>query len=257
VWEVFGVPIRAYALCIIAGIAVATLVTERRLRQRGVAAWASLDVATWAVPAGIIGARLYHVITSPQAYLKDPVRALYVWEGGLGVWGAVAGGALGAWFAARRLGIPFGVLADAAAPGIPLAQAIGRLVNWFNNEVYGRATTLPWGLQIHEMDESGHATTTRSGLFHPVFLYEATWNLGVAALVWLLDRRYRFERGRAFALYVMAYTAGRVWIETLRTDEANTILGIRLNVFTSLVLFLLAATYFFATRKVLSQHRQP
>ena len=255
VWHVFGLPVRAYALCIVLGIVVAVLVMEHRLRRRGVAPWASLDMAVWAVPFGIVGARIYHVITSPADYFGDggdPIRAFYIWEGGLGIWGAVAGGALGAWLAARQLGLPLVVFLDAAAPGLPLAQAIGRVGNWFNNELYGGVTTLPWGLEVHDMDRAnpGHATVidgkavTLPDLYHPTFLYEAVWDVGVAGLVFLLDRRFKFGRGRAFAVYVMAYTAGRFWIEMMRTDTANHFLGVRLNVFTSVLVFLGALIYF-------------
>ncbi|MDG4805259.1 prolipoprotein diacylglyceryl transferase [Micromonospora sp. WMMD1120] len=260
VWQLGPVPIRAYALCIIAGIVLACWVTERRLRQRGVAPGAVLDIAVWAVPAGIIGARIYHVITSPEKYFGaggDPMKAFAIWEGGLGIWGAVAGGALGAWIAARQLGIPFGVVADALAPGLPLAQAVGRLGNWFNNELFGARTTLPWGLEIHRMDPDNPGRALRDdagqpilepGLYQPTFLYELLWNLGVVALVLLLDRRLRLGRGRAFAVYVMGYTAGRFWIELMRTDEANQILGVRLNVWTAALVFLGGLIYFVRVR---------
>ncbi|MDG9676162.1 prolipoprotein diacylglyceryl transferase [Micromonospora sp. DH14] len=260
VWQLGPVPIRAYALCIIAGIVLACWVTERRLRQRGVAPGAVLDIAVWAVPAGIIGARIYHVITSPEKYFGaggDPMKAFAIWEGGLGIWGAVAGGAVGAWIAARQLGIPFSVVADALAPGLPLAQAVGRVGNWFNNELFGARTTLPWGLEIHRMDPDnpGHALRDDAGqpilepgLYQPTFLYEALWNLGVVALVLILDRRLKLGRGRAFALYVMGYTVGRFWIELMRTDEANQILGVRLNVWTAALVFLGALIYFVRVR---------
>ncbi|MDO3704700.1 prolipoprotein diacylglyceryl transferase [Micromonospora sp. C28SCA-DRY-2] len=260
VWQLGPVPLRAYALCIILGIVVACVVTEYRLRRRGVAPGAVLDIAVWAVPAGIIGARIYHVITSPEKYFGtggDPMKAFAIWEGGLGIWGAVAGGALGAWIAARQLGIPFAVVADALAPGLPLAQAVGRLGNWFNNELYGGRTTLPWGLEIHRMDPDnpGHALRDDAGrpilepgLYHPTFAYELLWNVGVAVLVFVLDRKLRLGRGRAFALYVMGYTAGRFWIELMRTDEANTILGVRLNVWTAALVFLGALVYFVRVR---------
>ncbi|HET9517358.1 MAG TPA: prolipoprotein diacylglyceryl transferase, partial [Actinoplanes sp.] len=257
VWHVplLGLPIRAYALCIIAGIVVACLVTEYRLRRRGVAPWATLDVAVWAVPFGIIGARIYHVVSSPQDYFGaggEPVEALFIWQGGLGIWGAVAGGALGAWLGARQLGLPLAVFAGAIAPALPLAQAVGRLGNWFNNELYGGVTTLPWGLQVHEMDGAnpGRAVVENGtpvlleGLYHPTFLYELLWNVGVAVLVILLDRKFKFGRGRAFAVYVMGYTVGRFWIELMRTDEANEFFGVRLNVFTSVLVFLAALAYF-------------
>lgn len=260
VWQLGPVPIRAYALCIIVGIVVACVVTEYRLRRRGVAPGAVLDIAVWAVPAGIIGARIYHVITSPEKYFGadgQPLKAFAIWEGGLGIWGAVAGGAVGAWFAARQLGIPFAVVADALAPGLPLAQAIGRFGNWFNNELYGGRTTLPWGLEVHVMDPDNPGRALRDdagnpvlqpGLYHPAFLYEALWNIGVAALVVVLDRKLRLGRGRAFALYVMGYTAGRFWIELMRTDEANHILGLRLNVWTAALVFLGALVYFLRVR---------
>ncbi|MET7805467.1 prolipoprotein diacylglyceryl transferase [Micromonospora chersina] len=260
VWQLGPVPIRAYALCIIVGIVVACVVTEYRLRRRGVAPGAVLDIAVWAVPAGIIGARIYHVITSPEKYFGadgQPLKAFAIWEGGLGIWGAVAGGAVGAWFAARQLGIPFAVVADALAPGLPLAQAVGRFGNWFNNELFGGRTSLPWGLQVHVMDPDnpGHALrddagkpVLEPGLYHPTFLYEALWNIGVAALVLVLDRKLRLGRGRAFALYVMGYTAGRFWIELMRTDEANHILGVRLNVWTAALVFLGALVYFLRVR---------
>ncbi|OKI75103.1 prolipoprotein diacylglyceryl transferase [Micromonospora sp. CB01531] len=260
VWQLGPVPVRAYALCIIVGIVVACVVTEYRLRRRGVAPGAVLDIAVWAVPTGIIGARIYHVITSPEKYFGaggEPLKAFAIWEGGLGIWGAVAGGAIGAWIAARQLGIPFAVVADALAPGLPLAQAVGRLGNWFNNELYGGRTSLPWGLEVHVMDPDhpGHALRDDAGnavllpgLYQPTFLYEALWNIGVAALVFLLDRKLRFGRGRAFALYVMGYTAGRFWIELMRTDEANHILGLRLNVWTAALVFLGALVYFVRVR---------
>jgi prolipoprotein diacylglyceryl transferase len=255
VWHILGLPVRAYALCIVLGIIAAELIMEARLRRRGVAPWASLDMAVWAVPFGIVGARLYHVITSWQDYFsagESPIRAFYIWEGGLGIWGAVAGGALGAWIAARQMGLPLTVFADALAPGLAIAQGIGRFGNWFNNELYGKVTTLPWGLRVHDMDRSnpGHATVidgkpvTLPDLYQPTFLYEAIWDVGVAVLVFLLDRKFKYGKGRAFALYAMAYTAGRVWIEMLRVDEANHILGIRLNVFTSIIVFILALIYF-------------
>ena len=259
VWHLLGLPVRAYAICIVLGIVAACLILEYRLRSRGVARWASLDVAVWAVPFGIVGARIYHLITSPQDYFGaggEPIRALYIWEGGLGIWGAVLGGAVGAWLACRQLRLPFSVVADSLAVGLPVAQGIGRLGNWFNNELYGKVTTLPWGLEVHDMDRSnpGHATeidgqaVTLPDLYHPTFLYELVWDLGVALLVWLADRKFKFGRGRAFALYVMAYTAGQAWIEMLRVDEATTFFGIRINVFTALVFFVLALIYFLVVR---------
>ncbi|NUO97531.1 MAG: prolipoprotein diacylglyceryl transferase [Nonomuraea sp.] len=248
------IPIRAYALCMIAGILVASIVTSRRMRSRGAPPNAASDIAVWAIPFGLVGARLYHVLTTPDKYWgqggEGIVGTFKIWEGGIGIWGAVAGGALGAWIACRRMGLSFTLLADCIAVGLPLGQVIARVGNWFNNELYGGPTDLPWGLEVYRMS-GGTAQTAADGtpvmldgLYHPTFLYEMVWNLGVAGFVFWLDRRYRFGKGRAFALYVMAYTAGRAWIETIRTDEALTFLGQRLNVWTALTLFVLALAYF-------------
>jgi prolipoprotein diacylglyceryl transferase len=241
-------------LCIILGIVAACVVTEIRMRRRGAPPSLVLDIAVWAVPFGIVGARIYHVLTSPAQYFGsegDPLRAFRIWEGGLGIWGAVAGGAVGAWIACRRIGIPLTFVADCAAPGLPLAQAIGRWGNWFNNELYGKSTDLPWALRVYEFDSgTGKAARTatgdlaEAGTFHPTFLYESLWDVGVAVAVWLLDRRHQFGRGRAFALYVMLYSVGRFWVELLRTDEATHVLGMRLNNWTAIVVFLGALVYF-------------
>jgi prolipoprotein diacylglyceryl transferase len=256
VWHLGPIPIRAYALCIIVGIVAAAIITDLRMRRRGAPPWVILDVAVYAVPFGIVGGRIYHVITSPDAYFGEggePIKALYIWEGGLGIWGAVALGAVGAWLACRQLRMPLSFVADSMAVGLPVGQAIGRLGNWFNNELYGGPTTSPWGLQIHKMDprNPGHAeigpdgqAITLPGLYQPTFLYELVWDLLIAVAVLVIDRRFKFGRGRAFALYVMLYTLGRGVIETIRTDEAHQFLGVRLNVWTSAIVFLGALAYF-------------
>ncbi len=261
VWHLGPLPLRAYALWILLGILVAVWLGDRRWRARGGLPGQVGDIAVWAVPFGIAGGRLYHVATTWQPYFGSggrPVEALYIWEGGLGIWGAVAFGALGAWIGARRAGILLPPLADALAPGIVLAQAIGRLGNWFNNELYGRETTLPWGLRIHEWDNSTGQAVVKDGqpvvlgTYHPTFLYELLWNVGIAAVLIWLDRRYKIGHGRIFALYVLLYTVGRFWIEALRVDPANTILGLRLNLWTSVVVGLGALAYL-----VLSWRRRP
>jgi prolipoprotein diacylglyceryl transferase len=254
VWYLFGwIPLRAYAIAIIIGIVVAVVLTDRRLKARGGPPGAVTDIALWAVPFGIVGGRIYHVITTPEPYFGASghlIDALKIWNGGLGIWGAVLLGALGAWIGCRRLGIPLGVLADAAAPGLVFAQAIGRLGNWFNNELYGGQTTLPWGLVIHQMDPAtGHAVVTLPGTYHPTFLYELLWNVGVGLLVIWLDKRFQLGHGRAFAIYMMGYTVGRFWIEALRIDDAQHFLGLRLNDWTSIVVFLAGLAYFLWQRK--------
>ena len=248
VWHLGPLPVRAYALCIILGIVAAVWIGERRWVARGGQRGTVGDVAVWAVPFGVVGGRLYHVITDPELYFgadKNPVTALYIWRGGLGVWGAIAFGALGAWIACRRRGVKFAAFADAMAPGLAVAQAIGRLGNWFNQELYGKPTDLPWGLEIDAEHRQGLPPEyQQSQTFHPTFLYESLWNLGVAGLVIWADRKWRLGHGRAFALYVMAYTAGRAWIEYMRIDSVNHLLGLRLNVWTSIVLFAVALVYF-------------
>lgn len=247
VWHLGPVPIRGYALCIVLGIVVAVWLSERRWVARGGKAGEIQDVALWAVPFGIVGARLYHVATDHALYFgpgKSAWNALYVWHGGLGIWGGIAGGALGAYLCARRKGILMGPLADTIAPTLLVAQAIGRWGNWFNQELYGKPTTLPWGLEIdpaHRVPGYEHDTT-----FHPTYLYECVWNIaGFFLIVWL-ERRFRIGHGRVMALYVMVYTAGRFWIEQLRIDtvELHDVLGLRFNVWTSVVAFVAALAYF-------------
>ncbi|WP_222853359.1 prolipoprotein diacylglyceryl transferase [Fodinicola acaciae] len=248
VWFLGPIPLRAYAIAIIIGIVVAVWLTDRRLKARGGPAGAVTDVALWAVPFGIVGGRLYHVITTPGPYFGPDghlIDIVKIWNGGLGIWGAVALGALGAWLGCRRIGLPLGVLADAAAPGLVFAQAIGRLGNYFNNELYGGQTSLPWGLVVHQMDPAtGHAVSTLPGTYHPTFLYELLWNAGVGLLVIWADKKFRLGHGRAFALYVMAYTVGRFWVEALRIDEAQMFFGLRLNDWTSIVVFIGGLAYF-------------
>lgn len=235
------IPLRGYAFCIIIGVFVAVWLGNKRWIARGGRAGTVADIAVWAVPFGLVGGRLYHVITDYELYFsegRDWVDAFKVWQGGLGIWGAIALGAVGAWIGCRRRGIPLPAWADALAPGIAFAQAIGRWGNWFNQELYGRATDLPWALHITS------ATDGRvPGYYHPTFLYESLWCVGVGFLVIWADRRFTLGHGRAFALYVAAYCVGRGWIEYMRVDDAHHILGLRLNDWTALVVFVLAVTY--------------
>ncbi|MEU2153631.1 prolipoprotein diacylglyceryl transferase [Streptomyces sp. NPDC019396] len=241
------VPLRGYAFCIIIGVFVAVWLGNKRWIARGGKTGTVADIAVWAVPFGLVGGRLYHVITDYQLYFSEGenwVDALKIWEGGLGIWGAISLGAVGAWIGCRRRGIPLPAYADAIAPGIALAQAIGRWGNWFNQELYGKATDLPWALRISE------GVNREPGLYHPTFLYESLWCVGVALLVIWADRRFKLGHGRAFALYVAAYCAGRAWIEYMRVDEAHHILGLRLNVWTAIIVFALAVAYIVVSAKL-------
>ncbi len=247
IWYLGPVPIRGYALCIIAGIVVAIWIGERRWVARGGQSGEVSDLAVWAVPFGLVGARLYHVATDWQLYFGDgqsPVTALYLWRGGLGIWGGIAMGALGVVIGAKVKGIKLLPVLDAMVPGVLVAQALGRWGNWFNQELFGRPTDLPWALEIDpEFRPEGYFADTT---FHPTFLYEFIWNLGAFGLVIWADQRFRLGYGRVLALYVMVYTAGRGWIEMLRIDDVQlqNVLGLRLNVWTSIVLFVLATAYF-------------
>jgi prolipoprotein diacylglyceryl transferase len=247
VWHLGPLPLRGYALAIILGVIAAIWISERRWEARGGTRGEIADLAVWAVPFGLVGARLYHVATDPDRYFGADGslwEILYVWRGGLGVWGGIALGAVGVVVACRLHGIKVAPALDAMAPSVLVAQAFGRWGNWFNQELFGRPTDLPWGLEIdfaHRPPGYGDETT-----FHPTFLYESLWCLLAFALVVWADRRWRLGHGRVLALYVMAYTVGRGLIETLRIDDVqlDDVLGLRLNVWTSIVLFVLATAYF-------------
>ena len=254
-WSGFDIPlpwgalrIHAYALCILAGIIAGLWLTSVRWARRGAPEGSVWDIAIWAIPFGIIGGRLYHVFSSPDAYFGpgfdgtgDLSLIPQIQRGGLGIWGAVVLGAVGAWIGCRRAGVKLSAFLDAAAPGLLLAQAIGRWGNYFNQELFGGPTTLPWGLQIDSDNPNFPAGMPADTLFHPTFLYESLWNLAGVLILLALDRKFNFRRGRLFCLYAMYYTLGRVWIEAMRIDDAEQIslFGIttRLNVWTSIFVF--------------------
>lgn len=249
VWHLGPLPIRGYAMCILAGIVVAVWLTQKRLEARGHRKGIAIDISAWAVPFGILGGRLYHLITTPQPYFGEggnPWKAFAIYEGGLGIWGAVALGAVGALIGCRKNGVAFRDFVDAAAPGLAIAQAMGRFGNWFNNEIYGAPTDVPWKLRIYEWDTNlGRAVTDAQGnpivkgYFQPTFLYEAIWCLLLAAFLIWLGRRRPLKAGQVFAAYVMGYPVGRIVIENMRSDSANHILGQRVNTWVSILVFLL------------------
>jgi prolipoprotein diacylglyceryl transferase len=269
VWHLGSIPIRGYALCIILGIIVCVWVAERRWGRRGGRIGDIQDIALWAVPFGVVGGRLYHVITDNDLYFR-PGRVWYhcffIWDGGLGIWGAIILGAVGAMIGCHRKGMRFAPAYDTIGPCLLLAQGIGRWGNWFNQELFGRPTTLPWALKIDPAHwpspysaENPPPTVHGSGAgeyatFHPTYLYESIWDTaGFFVVVWL-ERRFRLGHGRVFACYVMIYCVGRFWIERLRIDtiELSDVLGMRWADWMSVLCFLGAAAYF-----VWSSRRHP
>jgi prolipoprotein diacylglyceryl transferase len=236
--------LRAYGLMIALGVIAAVYWGERRWAARGGHPGDISAIALWAVPAGILGARLYHVVTDYELYTHDPWRAFAIWDGGLGIPGGIAAGVLAGYVVARRRHLPIPPLLDTVAPTLPLAQAIGRWGNWFNQELYGRPTSLPWAVHIdpaHRPVGLEHIAT-----YHPTFLYESLWNLALVGIILLVERSHRLRPGRLFAVYVAGYALGRFFIERLRIDYAHTIAGLRVNEWVSLVLFV-AATIAIAT----------
>jgi prolipoprotein diacylglyceryl transferase len=236
-YDLGPVLIHLYALSILTGIVLATFITNSRLKKRGAENWVVLDIILWAVPLGIIGARVYHVLTHPNDYFypgADLLRTLYIWEGGNAIFGALLGGALGAWIGCRQTGIRFWAFADALAPALLVAQAAGRLGNYFNQELFGTPTDLPWGLEIASTNPAFPAGLPEGTLFHPMFLYEMIWNLLGAAVIILLERKYDLQWGKAFGVYLIWYGLGRSFFESFRLDSSEIILGLRTNVWAAL-----------------------
>ena len=223
-WQLGPLFVHVYALCVLAGIVTAWVLGRRRWVARGGTADGFESVVLWAIPAGIVGARVYHVLTHLGDYTGPDADSVFaIWEGGIAIYGAIGGGALAAWVLARRRGLSFAALADAVAPGIAVAQAIGRFGNWFNQELYGRPTTLPWGLEIDPEHRARGYEDVET--FHPTFLYEAGWNVLVAAVLIWADRRFTLGRGKVFALYLSLYGLGRIGTESLRLDYSYDTFG--------------------------------
>ena len=262
VWEIpfFGLTfnIHTYALCILLGIVLAVVITSRRLTKRGAEPGVVLDISLWAVPLGIIGARLYHVLTHPDDYFFEganvwnpfqPGAIWNIWEGGNAIYGALIGGAVGVLIGCRFTGIRFWSFADALAPGLLVAQATGRLGNWFNHELFGMPTDLPWGLEIESSNSAFPAGLPEGTLFHPTFLYEIIWNLAGAALIILLERRINLRWGKAFAVYLIWYGLGRSFFEAIRVDPSEMFLGVRVNVWASWAAVVLGIVLYLVQRR--------
>src|SRR5690606_9170476 len=247
--EIGPLTIHLYALCILTGVIAAVAWSERRWAAMGGEKGTIMDLAVPAAILGLIGGRIYHVITDYQLYFgegREPIRALFIWDCGLGIWGAIPLGALGVWLVARQRGLSMTKLSFAIAPALPLAQAFGRRGNYFNQELFGAPTDLPWALHVSTDNGIPAGYIPGETTYHPTFLYESLWCLALAGLLAWLGRRYadRLAGGRLFAVYVMGYCVGRFWIEYLRVGPAHDVLGLRLNDWTSVVVCLLAVAYF-------------
>lgn len=229
----FPLDIRTYALCILVGIVLAIIIASRRLTRRGAEPGVILDIVLWCVPLGIIGARVWHVLTHPGDYFyegADPWEVVRIWNGGIAIFGSLVGGAVGAFIGCRLSGIRFWTFADAIAPAMLVAQAAGRFGNYFNHELFGQPTTLPWGLEIESTNPAFPAGLPDGTLFHPTFLYEIIWNLLGVAVILLIERKLRFQWGKLFGVYLIWYGLGRSYFETIRVDPSEIILGVRSNV---------------------------
>ena len=246
-FEIGPLTLRMYGLCIALGVIAAVIIATRRWENRGGSPDDISTLALWCVPAGVIGTRIYHVATDWKSYQDNWADAFNITQGGLGIPGGIAAGVLVGWFVARRHGWPMRDLFDSVAPAIPVAQAIGRLGNWFNQELFGGPTDLPWGLRIDEVNRPAEFFDHET--FHPTFLYEGLWNLALAGIIVVLGRRAIMRRGELFLVYMAGYGVGRFWVEALRSDEASLILGVRVNHWMSLGLIVSAALLFWWGRR--------
>jgi prolipoprotein diacylglyceryl transferase len=243
----YALNIKTYALCILLGIVVAVWMTSHRLTKRGAEPGVVLDIALWCVPLGIIGARIYHVLTHYNDYFgpgKDIMHVFYIWEGGIAIFGSLIGGAIGVLIGCHFAGIRFWSFADALAPGLLLAQAFGRFGNYFNHELFGQPTNLPWGLVIEKSNSAFPVGLPAGTLFHPTFLYEILWNLLGVTVILLLEREYRYRWGKMIAVYFIWYGIGRVWFESIRIDPSDIFLGLRSNVWGALAAIVLGIVVF-------------
>ncbi len=236
------VPLHMYGLMIALGVIVAAKVGRTRYVKRGGSGDVFDSIAFWAVIGGVIGARIYHVITDYQLFRDQPENMVKIWQGGLGIWGGVAGGALAVLLVARHRKVAFGPIADAIVPGLAFAQGIGRWGNWFNQELFGGPSTLPWAVEI----DRAHRPTRflDDATFQPTFLYESLWCIALGFALIALDRKFKFARGQLFALYAAGYTFFRFFMEQMRVDEANMIGPLRINGWVSIVVFVVSVALF-------------
>lgn len=261
-FQIGPVTIRMYAVCILIGVCCAVWILTRRWKRAGGTFDQVLDLTLVTVPCGLVGARLYHCLSTPAMYFPptgNPTSILKVWEGGMAIFGGIIGGALAAFLWCRHKRYPFALLLDCLAPGLLVAQAIGRLGNWFNQELYGKPTTLPWGLKLNEKSDAiGHSeicyqgTACPSGtLFHPTFLYEMIWNLIGAVLIVRIGNIYakRLRAGQLVALYMVWYGCGRSWIEEIRINYSTVILGLRTNTWTAILVALCGVALFLVLKR--------
>ena len=248
-------PFHMYGIILAVGVLVGVYVAEQRWRRRGYPKDGIYDIAFWVVIWGVIGARLYHVITDYQLFEDDPWRAFQIWRGGLSIWGAVIAGALAVIVICYRRKLPTLVVMDCMSVGIVLAQAIGRWGNYFNQELFGKPTTLPWGLEISLQNRPlGYE---KYSTFQPTFLYESLACLAIAGILLLVERRARLKIGQTFALYVALYTFARFFFENMRIDPAHEIAGLRVNAWVSAFLFLFGAGWFVWLGRHEPEQRRP
>jgi len=241
------VQLHFYGLMIAVGVVLGATFADRRWVQRGGTQGEIGRLAVWAVPGGVIGARLYHVITDYEIYTHNPWKAFAIWDGGLGIPGGIAAGVITGLVVARHRSLSLPLLLDSIAPALPLAQAVGRWGNWFNQELFGRPSTLPWAVRIdlaHRPVGLEHYTS-----FQPTFLYESLWNLAVVGVVLLVERRNLLRPGRLFAVYIAGYALGRFFVERLRIDFAHTIAGLRVNEWISVLAFIIAIGFVVTGRR--------
>jgi prolipoprotein diacylglyceryl transferase len=248
-WHVGPIPVRAYPICVVLGIIVGLWIASRRYRMVGGRPGMILDIATVAIPVGLLGARLYSVLTDIGFYFghgRDWVNIFRIWDGGLGIPGAVAGGALGAWLVCRRERTRLGPVAGAVAPALAFAQAIGRWGNYFNQQLYGRPSTLPWAVEISPVHRL--AGYVNFATFQPTFLYESVWDALAGVAVILAARHFLLPGDRIFALYAGLYAVGRFWTQGLEINDTPHVLGLRIDQVVMVLILAFAILYLCLTR---------